>query len=83
MVMGIYCVSFACSDGQIDIKNVLEGRYGFEVEKVRTLNMEGKKKNRGGRLIARPNYKKAYVTLKRPLSKSQDLFPQSRSMIKE
>ncbi|KAG5529465.1 hypothetical protein RHGRI_030002 [Rhododendron griersonianum] len=67
---------------KIDIKNVLEARYGFEVEKVNTLNMKGKKKNRGGWVIAKPNYKKAYVTLKRPLSTSQDLLPQS-SMIKD
>ena len=38
------------------------------------MNMEGKKK-RGGLLIAKPDYKKAYVTLKTPLSISPDLFP--------
>lgn len=42
--------------------------YGFEIEKVRTLNMQGKRKQRGGRLISRPNYKKAYVTLRAPIS---------------
>lgn len=67
---------------QIDIKRVLEGRYGIEVEKVRTLNMKGKKKNGGCFFTVKPNYKKAYVTLKRPLSTSQVLFPRS-SMIKE
>lgn len=60
---------------KIEIKRVLESLYGFEVEKVRTLNMEGKKKKRGGLLIARPDYKKAYVTLKNPLSISEDLYP--------
>ena len=49
--------------------------YGCEVEKVRTLNMRGKKKMRGGRLIARPDYKKAYVTLKNPSSFSPDMNP--------
>lgn len=63
------------SASKIEIKRVLESLYGFEVEKVRTLNMEGKKKKRGGLLIAKPDYKKAYVTLKNPLSLSQDLFP--------
>lgn len=37
--------------------------------------MEGKKKKRGGLLIAKPDYKKAYVTLRNPLSISPDLFP--------
>lgn len=37
--------------------------------------MEGKKKKRGGLLIAKPDYKKAYVTLKNPLSISPDLYP--------
>ncbi|KAJ4953900.1 hypothetical protein NE237_030732 [Protea cynaroides] len=60
---------------KIEIKRVLESLYGFEVEKVQTLNMEGKKKKRGGILIAKPDYKKAYVTLKNPLSISPDLFP--------
>ncbi|XP_038702067.1 uncharacterized protein LOC119998742 isoform X2 [Tripterygium wilfordii] len=63
------------SASKIEIKRVLESLYGFEVEKVRTLNMEGKKKKRGGLLIAKPDYKKAYVTLRNPLSLSQDLFP--------
>lgn len=60
---------------KIEIKRVLESLYGFEVDKVRTLNMDGKKKKRGGLLIARPDYKKAYVTLKSPLSISTDLYP--------
>lgn len=60
---------------QIEIKRVLESLYGFEVEKVQTLNMDGKKKQRGGILLAKPNYKKAFVTLRTPLSISPDLFP--------
>lgn len=63
------------SASKIEIKRVLESLYGFEVEKVQTLNMEGKKKKRGGILLAKPDYKKAYVTLKSPLSISPDLFP--------
>ncbi|CAA2998784.1 mitochondrial ribosomal L23 [Olea europaea subsp. europaea] len=35
------------SASKIEIKRVLESLYGFEVEKVRTLNMEGKMKKRG------------------------------------
>ncbi|KAK6775034.1 hypothetical protein RDI58_026035 [Solanum bulbocastanum] len=63
------------SASKIEIKRVLESLYGFEVEKVQTLNMDGKKKKRGGLLIAKPDYKKAYVTLRNPLSISPDLFP--------
>ena len=63
------------SASKIEIKRVLESLYGFEVEKVQTLNREGKKKKRGGLLIARPDYKKAYVTLKTPLSISPELYP--------
>ncbi|MFS7949368.1 putative ribosomal protein L25/L23 [Helianthus anomalus] len=63
------------SASKIEIKRVLESLYGFEVDEVRTLNMDGKKKKRGGLLIARPDYKKAYVTLRNPLSISPDLYP--------
>ena len=63
------------SASKIEIKRVLESLYGFQVDKVRTLNMEGKKKKRGGILIAKPDYKKAYVTLRNPLSISQDMYP--------
>lgn len=63
------------SASKIEIKRVLESLYIFEVEKVQTLNMDGKKKKRGGLLIAKPDYKKAYVTLKNPLSISSDLYP--------
>jgi large subunit ribosomal protein L23 len=34
-----------------------------------------KKKRRGGLLIAKPEYKKAYITLRNPLSISPNLFP--------
>lgn len=55
---------------------------------MRTLNRDGKKK-KGRILIANPDYKKAYVTLKSPLSISTDLYPikiieeDKRSLIKE
>lgn len=64
------------SASKMEIKRVLESLYGFEIAKVNTLNMDGKKKKkRGGLLIAKADYKKAYVTLKHPLSISRDLFP--------
>lgn len=64
------------SASKIEIRRVLESLYGFEIDDVRTLNVEGKKKKkRGGYLAAKPDYKKAYITLKSPLSVSPDLFP--------
>lgn len=60
---------------KIEIRRVLESLYGFEIEDVRTLNMEGKKKKRGPFLAAKPDYKKAYVTLSSPLSLNPSLFP--------
>ncbi|XP_068661785.1 uncharacterized protein [Aristolochia californica] len=63
------------SASKIEIKRVLESLYGFDVEKVRTLNRDGKKRHRGGILLAKPDYKKAYVTLKTPLSLNANLFP--------
>lgn len=60
---------------KIEIRRVLESLYGFEVDEVRTLNMEGKKKKRGPFLAAKPDYKKAYVTLRSPLSIDPNLFP--------
>ncbi|KAM1340077.1 hypothetical protein ACFX2H_038522 [Malus domestica] len=63
------------SASKIEIKHVMESLYGFQVDKVHTLNMEGKKKKRGSLLIVKPDYKKAYVTLKATISLSQDLYP--------
>lgn len=63
------------SASKIEIRRVLESLYGFDVAQVRTLNMEGKKIKRGSFLAAKPDYKKAYVTLRSPLSLSSDLFP--------
>ncbi|KAJ4834781.1 hypothetical protein Tsubulata_002185 [Turnera subulata] len=47
----------------------------LQLEKLRTLNMEGKKKKSGRILLAKPDYKKAYVNFKNPLSLSPVLFP--------
>ncbi|CAL9770949.1 unnamed protein product [Musa acuminata subsp. burmannicoides] len=63
------------SASKVEIRRVLESLYGFDVAEVRTLNMEGKKTKRGPFLAAKPDYKKAYVTLRSPLSLSPDLFP--------
>lgn len=63
------------SASKVDIRRCLESMYGFSIAEVRTLNMEGKKHRRGPFLAAKPDYKKAYVTLQAPLSVSPDIFP--------
>ncbi|CAM6085773.1 unnamed protein product [Calypogeia fissa] len=69
--------TFLLSIPNIEIKRVLESVYGLEVEKVHTLNMEGKKKlnRKSGTHYRRPDYKKAYVVLKNPVSLPKDVFP--------
>ncbi|KAK7318609.1 hypothetical protein RJT34_03312 [Clitoria ternatea] len=65
----------APSASKIEIKNLLQTFYGLDVQKVRTLNMKGKKKHSAATLFSKPDYKKAYVTLKKPLSFSHHLYP--------
>lgn len=70
-----FAVRTVPSASKVDIRRCLESMYGFSVAEVRTLNMEGKKLRRGPFLSAKPDYKKAYVTLRAPLAVSRDLFP--------
>jgi ribosomal protein L23 len=49
-----------------EIKNILEGVYGLEVEKVKTVNYLGKKKRGRDGFYRRADFKKAYVSLKGP-----------------
>jgi len=46
-----------------EIKNALEQIFGVKVEKVNTMNMEGKVKRMGVHVGRRANWKKAIVTL--------------------
>ncbi|KAL6878263.1 hypothetical protein ACP4OV_012433 [Aristida adscensionis] len=70
-----FAVKTVPSASKVDIRRCLESVYGFDIAEVRTLNMEGKKLRRGPFLAAKPDYKKAYVTLRAPLAVSPDLFP--------
>ncbi len=49
-----------------EIKNILEGVYGLEVETVKTVNYLGKKKRGRDGFYRRADFKKAYVSLKGP-----------------
>lgn len=51
---------------QTEIKNILEGIYGIEVESVKTINYLGKKKRSKDAIYRRADFKKAYVVLKDP-----------------
>jgi large subunit ribosomal protein L23 len=46
------------------IRDAVESMFKVTVTKVRTLKMLGKKRRRGRIMGARPDWKKAYVTLK-------------------
>ena len=51
--------------GKLDIKNAVEEIFNVKVASVRTVQYEGKIKRRGRQEGRRPNWKKAYVTLKK------------------
>ena len=51
--------------GKLDIKKAVEEIFNVKVSSVRTVNYEGKIKKRGRQEGRRPNWKKAYVTLKK------------------
>ena len=51
--------------GKKDIKQAVEEIFNVKVAAVRTINYEGKEKRRGRQVGRRPNWKKAYVTLKK------------------
>jgi large subunit ribosomal protein L23 len=51
--------------GKLDIKKAVEEIFNVKVASVRTVNYEGKIKKRGRQEGRRPNWKKAYVTLKK------------------
>jgi large subunit ribosomal protein L23 len=51
--------------GKLDIKKAVEEIFNVKVASVRTVNYDGKIKKRGRQEGRRPNWKKAYVTLKK------------------
>ena len=50
---------------KIEIKNAVETIFKVKVESVRTANFQGKKRRQGRYTGSRPDWKKAYVTLKK------------------
>lgn len=51
--------------GKEQIKNAVEEIFGVKVARVRTMHYKGKVKGRGRIVGRRPNWKKAYITLKK------------------
>jgi len=51
--------------GKLDIKKAVEEIFNVKVASVRTIQYEGKEKRRGRQIGRRPNWKKAYVTLRK------------------
>jgi large subunit ribosomal protein L23 len=51
--------------GKDDIRSAVEDIFGVKVDKVRTVQYEGKLKKRGRHEGRRASWKKAYVTLKK------------------
>ena len=51
--------------GKLDIKKAVEEIFNVKVSSVRTVQYEGKMKKRGRHEGRRPNWKKAYVTLRK------------------
>ena len=49
-----------------EIRGILEGVYGLDVESVRTINYQGKKKMNKYGYYRRPDWKKAHVTFREP-----------------
>jgi large subunit ribosomal protein L23 len=50
---------------KIEIKDAVENIFKVKVDSVRTANFHGKKKRQGRYVGRRPDWKKAYVTLKK------------------
>ena len=58
-----YTFEVAVSANKIEIKKAIEEIFGVEVEKVTTINMDGKVKRMGMNIGKRANWKKAVVKL--------------------
>eukprot|EP00271_Cylindrocystis_brebissonii_P010402 TRINITY_DN26583_c0_g1_i1.p1 TRINITY_DN26583_c0_g1~~TRINITY_DN26583_c0_g1_i1.p1 ORF type:complete len:116 (-),score=28.05 TRINITY_DN26583_c0_g1_i1:241-588(-) len=63
------------SVNKIEIRRILQSLYGLDVERVATLNYEGKKKRSRYGMYRQPDYKKAYVYLRAPITLPEGLFP--------
>jgi len=59
------CFQVACDANKTQVKAAVEKLFKVKVEEVRTANFEGKLRRRGKFAGYRPEWKKAYVKLKK------------------
>lgn len=59
-----YTFIVALTANKYEIRNAVESMFGVTVTKVTTVRVMGKMKRRGRIMGKRPDYKKAYVTIK-------------------
>lgn len=59
----VYTFKVATDAGKVEIAKAVEELFGVKVEKVRTINCNGKQKRMGASVGYRSDWKKAIVTL--------------------
>lgn len=69
----VYCFLVKKEATKVDVKRAIEVIFKVEVDKVRLANFKGKIKRLGRNIGKRPDWKKAWVTLK-PTSKTIEYF---------
>jgi large subunit ribosomal protein L23 len=69
----VYCFLVRREASKVDVKSAVEAIFKVDVEKVRLANFKGKIKKLGRNIGKRPDWKKAWVTLK-PASKTIEYF---------
>ncbi|GJP47361.1 hypothetical protein CLOM_g6561 [Closterium sp. NIES-68] len=62
------------SVNKVEIRRYLESLYGLEVDRVHTMNYEGKKKRSRFGFYRRPDWKKVVVELKNPVTLPENVF---------
>jgi len=69
----VYCFLVNRDASKVDVKNAVETIFKVDVDKVRLAIFRGKIKRLGRNIGKRPDWKKAWVTLK-PTSKTIEYF---------
>ena len=62
--VGTICFEVAPNANKVEIRKAVEKIYRVKVESVRVANVQGKKRRLGRYLGNRPDWRKAFVTLK-------------------
>lgn len=62
--VGTICFEVAAGVNKVEIRNAVEKIYKVKVQSVRVANVQGKKRRLGRYLGHRPDWRKAFVTLR-------------------